>query len=436
MSKRSKTRGATPKLICMNLSPKYIPGWDGWSAFREILSNAIDAGNPKITWLDDNTVQVESDGEIPIESMLLIGHGTKTTEGSTIGQFGEGLKMAALVAARSGFMTIRTGTSYVEFLLDTSHYSGEEKVLHACVTPETIKVQRSTIILSIPELKAVCQGMYLEDSKIRGFKNDDPLGKLFSQGIYVSSSVDNKNFFMSWNIPKIALDRDRKMVLDNALIRKHIQAIFINDLDEEDVVRLLELDTNDRFESSVLATYMYFYTSDRNDKRYDRLLRIVESWFNRTHGRPDPKMLMVPTTDCDLYGRRINRATRHGYHVVKVGPIAHKFLQGYVESIFNVDLPMIERTPSEESLRILDILRKFCDEMETKWSFSVVDETELSGIESETHNGQYRLLISTKCFEPGRFNETLQIAFEKMRQTCYYDVDKAMAKLAKIAFSH
>lgn len=448
---KTKRRGATPKIICMNLSPKYIPEWDGWSAVREILSNAIDAGNHFVTWLTNDKVMIESDGEIPIESMLLIGHGTKTTAGSTIGQFGEGLKMAALVAARSGSMTIRTGTSLVEFFLSPSEYSGKEDALHASISEGHHKVERTSIVLEIPgipeiqetpegtlhrtpSLKDKCRDKFLAESEPHAFSSEDHPGRLYSQGIFVTDKVDSKKLLLSWNVPKIPLDRDRRMVVDVGQIRNRIQEIFLSSLDVAEVELLLDQTAAVTFDVHALSTYLYFYESSRSDPKYQRILRIVENWFVKKHGRPDSKTVMVDAASADLYARRIKRAERAGYQLVLVGPIAYRMLSGYLPSLGELCLPLTEKTPSSEAVHLLSILRKFCDELDLKWTFSVVDDEDLANIDAEAHGEGHRLLISTRYFQPGRFNEALQHSFEKMRSACYYDVDNAMAKLAKIAF--
>lgn len=99
--------------VLMTLSVKYLPDWKLPEAIREIIQNARDAH------LDGHTMSFEhkkdklvvtSQGVTLQHSVFLLGETGKEGRTDTAGKFGEGLKLAMLVCARSGIpMTIRNG---------------------------------------------------------------------------------------------------------------------------------------------------------------------------------------------------------------------------------------------------------------------------------------------------------------------------------------
>lgn len=84
--------------------------WGLWEAYREILSNAIDAqtrfqnlgkGEMKIKFVEESSeLRISNRGIRVEESALLMGTSESRDRSDTIGQFGEGLPMALLTLAR------------------------------------------------------------------------------------------------------------------------------------------------------------------------------------------------------------------------------------------------------------------------------------------------------------------------------------------------
>ena len=106
----------------LSLSPEYVSHWGIVEAVREIFQNAIDQAavqedNPMFFSYEKNEVKsagwgmtYEQDGVLRIGNRdsildaksLLLGATTKRDDQKTIGQFGEGYKIATLVLLRSG----------------------------------------------------------------------------------------------------------------------------------------------------------------------------------------------------------------------------------------------------------------------------------------------------------------------------------------------
>ncbi len=81
------------------VSPKYVPTWKVEHALRELVANALDVDKSvSVTW--DGLARIEDHAEGIKPEFWVIGEGN----GGEIGQFHEGMKLAALVLAREARM--------------------------------------------------------------------------------------------------------------------------------------------------------------------------------------------------------------------------------------------------------------------------------------------------------------------------------------------
>lgn len=83
--------------------------WDMSSALREVIANAIDTkSNYSYSWKDGIAVITDQGTGLP-KSAFVMGASTKSSDVSSIGMFGEGLKMCIVTALRYGRkISIRT----------------------------------------------------------------------------------------------------------------------------------------------------------------------------------------------------------------------------------------------------------------------------------------------------------------------------------------
>ena len=98
---------------CRICSLNNVSQWGTWEVAREIISNAIDA-DPKyfLTYPDTHSFDIYTSTAPTYAECASIGESSKTYGGSTIGQFGEGLKVAAATAARLGGSIVVTTPSF------------------------------------------------------------------------------------------------------------------------------------------------------------------------------------------------------------------------------------------------------------------------------------------------------------------------------------
>lgn len=98
-------KAAIPTVYELSLVRDYVSHWGVQEAVREFLQNALDAPTTfSYTWVEPEkdegwTLMIRSSNMVLKPRMLLLGSTTKT-EGTTIGSFGEGFKIALLVLSR------------------------------------------------------------------------------------------------------------------------------------------------------------------------------------------------------------------------------------------------------------------------------------------------------------------------------------------------
>lgn len=87
----------------LTISPKYVANWSFTQAIREIFQNSLDQQtvNPTNTVLfdyspDTQTLKIGNKGSNLCPSTLVLGNTSKASDDRTIGQFGEGYKLAKI----------------------------------------------------------------------------------------------------------------------------------------------------------------------------------------------------------------------------------------------------------------------------------------------------------------------------------------------------
>ena len=222
----------------LSLSPDYVPTWTIVDAAREFIQNAIDQetknpDNKMYISFEGDTLSVKSANTSLSTSSLLLGSTTKANDKVTIGQFGEGYKIAALVARRLGkavtiynslkqevwhtnFVTVKKydGAKVLAFEVESVKasyfdFNGLDIQVVGISEDEKQCIINSNLYLieqyegTIGETIQVRQGQILLDESFKGM--------IFVRGLYV---CDLDKFSVGYNInpEHLVLGRDRQLV--------------------------------------------------------------------------------------------------------------------------------------------------------------------------------------------------------------------------------
>lgn len=222
--------------IELTIAPNYVPTWNLVDAVRELFQNALDQqkqnSENEASWHYDDATGVLTISNATSKltaSSLLLGQTTKADDKSTIGQFGEGYKIATLVLLREGKNVVfynygareiwrprfvksrRFGTDILTFFI-------EKKAIWE-------KVPSADLVIAIDGISAdeyygqiVPSNLHLRSDfeviEETEYGNVISLpGKVFVNGLYV---CDYEPYAYGYNFKPehIRLDRDRKMVND------------------------------------------------------------------------------------------------------------------------------------------------------------------------------------------------------------------------------
>jgi len=221
----------------LTIDPDYVPHWTIQDGLREFLQNALDEStlepsNSMEVRREGNTLFISTKNAKLTKKTLLIGSSSKRSEENTIGQEGEGYKLACLVLARAGKKVI------------IHNYSEKEKW-----TPKIIKSRRfGTKLLVIDtekfrwtsppnhdltfEIKGitdviykemVSRSLFLRESELSTLEyhdtkgiillDEEEKGRVYVNGLYIST-VKEMEYGYNFKPREIELDRDRRAVTD------------------------------------------------------------------------------------------------------------------------------------------------------------------------------------------------------------------------------
>ncbi|HDY88408.1 MAG TPA: hypothetical protein ENH82_09910 [bacterium] len=197
----------------LNLSDKYVKNWGIWEVGREIISNAIDADstNYEVEVVDENCIRVFTNTCPEFGHIKVIGSGTKTDAGKTIGQFGEGFKLAALVCTRlGGKFNLVCAKFKASFHLEKCELSNEN-ILQMEVEEGMPEYTGCDVYIQLDGIAEAVKGKFLTDSKIGPIKKDaySPI-RIYLKGVFVQEHKTESLF--DWNLDSIEINRDRNVL--------------------------------------------------------------------------------------------------------------------------------------------------------------------------------------------------------------------------------
>lgn len=211
----------------ITMTADYIESWGLWEGIRELMQNArdgeIEENAPMSAGVtpSGDKLQIENKGVTLSRDALLIGHTTKRSSTSALGQFGEGLKLGTLALCRLGYsVTIYNGgeiwTAGIEqsekfgrevlvFHIKKSRSANPKQALTVSVAGVTQELWDSLrdrfLFLQEPnDMITVPSGKLILDPQYRG--------RIYVKGIYVADERVNYGY----DLPSAAIDRDRQMV--------------------------------------------------------------------------------------------------------------------------------------------------------------------------------------------------------------------------------
>lgn len=220
----------------LTISTKYVPDWTYVEAVRELLQNAIDNEavdeNNKYESVykeDEETLSISNKSSKLTLDTLLLGVSTKRNDDRTIGQHGEGYKIAFMVLAREGkkVTVYNYGANEVwnVKLVKSKRYNGEEIVqVEVDKNPIWKKAPNNNLTIFIDSIsnsdyeniQKDC--LMLRDEYPESYKSEvgniltdeDEVGNIFVRGLYVFKDPLLK-YGYDIQVP-VKLDRDRNNI--------------------------------------------------------------------------------------------------------------------------------------------------------------------------------------------------------------------------------
>ncbi len=223
--------------IELTIASDYVPDWTIVDAIRELFQNALDqeAQNPanKASWsYDGGTFKISNRSSALTAETLLLGSTTKADDNRTIGQFGEGYKIATLVLLRNqktvtiynyGLREVwrprfvqsrRFGVPILTFFIDKEY--PWSKVPDNDLTIEVSGITDAEWYDQVVPTNLHLQPAYgIEDFTEYGeaLADAEHAGLVFVNGLYVCEYKPYK-FGYNFKPGNLKLDRDRKLVSD------------------------------------------------------------------------------------------------------------------------------------------------------------------------------------------------------------------------------
>lgn len=194
-------------------SSNYVRNWGPWEAFRELVCNAMDA-DPTGTIIDypsPDTATIYTRTAPTFYECCVVGEGSKAPGESTIGQFGEGLKLAALTAVRAGgSLSVRTPDFTATYTLRTEP-GARYPILY--IIPRRVPPSKSRpgclISITMPGAKfRQFQTNFVDPtSSLIAREPGDDL-RIYCKGVLITTFKNTPSLY-HYNLCNLELNRDR-----------------------------------------------------------------------------------------------------------------------------------------------------------------------------------------------------------------------------------
>jgi len=268
----------TIEILELPISPTYARHWSVKDGIREIVANALDTHSEISVNLRDNTLKVRNSiGSLTRKNFVM--GGTEKEGKDTIGQFGEGLKVGAMVLCRNGRkVSGRTGDFTFEFFMrysekweseilniqiqHTNHQEGTE----VCVSPVTQQ--------EMDEIKSIF--LFMQGRKpVKSSVVDNIEGEIYSKGhgeIFCHGIKISDDYFagteLSFNLFGLKLNRDRTIFSEWEINNKLGPIITSIDEDKDTIKQLFTM-----LMKHPKAATIWNLIKPRNTQIWDEIIR-------------------------------------------------------------------------------------------------------------------------------------------------------------------
>jgi hypothetical protein len=249
-------------MINYPITAAYVSDWGLREALREIVQNALDAGDMQIGRHngDDNHWVISNQGSFDRE-VLLLGNSIKSD--GAIGKYGEGMKLAMLVLARLNIAHyVEAGEASYRGVFDLSSFKEPTFVVYEGQSAASERVEFHIHY----DISNIVHDIYKDID--HGFCEEG----LYVNGLYVS---DLPGFRYGYNMPnsEVNLDRDRRSI-DTAVVKAYAAELILKEKTYAEIADLLFDQVQD------VDTLFAITTSDQDREIGKACARLVQQRLN------------------------------------------------------------------------------------------------------------------------------------------------------------
>lgn len=316
--------------IEMTIAPTYVPHWGVWEGLRELVANALDGTSPKVTLTQSGNLHISNTDTVLPKEALLIGTSTKT-DGTTIGQHGEGLKLGVLALVRQNIRVyLRNGDELWEPKLEQSRkFNSQVLVFNTRKASPNHERTFEVVVKGVAESWRQFKNRFLDGSekKITTHAGDLLLdkvykGMLFVKGVYIQ---EIPKLSYGYNFRGADVNRDRS-IISNFDINWHCSQILACAGLEATVMTELLSKSNNQEETTYLSDYCPTET-----------VQSMAALFAASYGeKAYPVESQDKVKELEFYGRR----------GIVVPAALSKTLQRYMGTI-----EMVKATAAEDQIK-------------------------------------------------------------------------------------
>ena len=285
----NKQRAKIMKKVHLPISVNYVSHWGFWEGMREILQNAIDTKDYQVIKSELNgTITITSNGGALELSTLMMGESSKRNDSGSIGQYGEGYKLAMLVLSRAGYgVKIDNNGVNWDVSIEENPQLGCSGLCVSIDESDALETGKVSFVVSglsendfsiLDErfINKDDQNIAAEHNDSYCFGADTP--SIYVGGLFVCELPEKDNYWFSYNFePNIlTLDRDRSAV-DSFYLQLRATELIANSGNSELLAEMASDSAKDISD--------YFEPAYSNTEQGTDLRKLALSSFVEKHGK-------------------------------------------------------------------------------------------------------------------------------------------------------